>query len=542
MSKKPLDFILRRFRDLEGQRTPYENTWDDITEYVLPHRGGFQKHYAPGQIRTRRLFDTTAVQANEFLASTLHGGLTPSSNRWFALRSKNAELNANEGIKQYLEYVSDRIYDIFNSPSSNFQSQNHELFLDLVAYGTACMYIDDMGGEGIRFKAVHLSELYISEDKSGRIDTVMRKFKFTARQAAQFWGTSKLSADMQKVLGNKPDTKFEILHCVKPNEEYESGSMKASRLPFSSYYIDLKNRHILDQKGYHEMPYLVPRWAKLIGETYGRSPAWSAMPDIKMINVMSKIILVGAEKQIDPPLLMADDGVMMPLQTRPGGVNFGGLDIDGRPRIQPLQTNARLDIGMSILEQREKSIRNAYSIDPLLNSPIKSNVTREEILQRQEEKLRLIGPQIGRIEAEYLNVAIQRVYGLLQRNGQLPELSDEVSDLIESGGLHVEYSSPLSRTQRSQEPLAFQRLMQSYLPLIQAKPELLDIVNAERSFRGDAEILGVPLYKLNSTEEVQAIQQQRAQQQQAMQMAEMLKEGVDTAATAKKAGLFDEGE
>ena len=537
---KITNHLLRRFKELESQRQSYENTWDLITDYVLPHRGDFRSKKSPGQLRTRQLYDTTAVQANEFLAATLHGGLTNSLNRWFELKTKNPQVNANEDIKQFFETTTNIMYDIFNSPITNFQSQNHELFLDLVAYGTACMYVDDIKGTGIRFKAVHLSELYIAEDKVGHIDTVFRKFKFSARQAAQFWGANKLSKQMVKALEKNPDQKFEILHCVKPNEDYDKFSLKNTKLKYASFYVDLRGKHIIDRSGYHEMPYLIPRWAKVVGETYGRSPAWSAMADIKMLNVMSKTILIATEKQVEPPLLMSDDGVMMPLQTKPGGINFGGIDIDGRPRIQPLQINGRLDAGLKILDDRAKAVKNAYFIDPLFFNQIKSGVSATEISQRQEEKLRLIGSQLGRIQAEYLGPLIQRVYGILSRNEAIPALSDEAAKIVESSGFDIEYTAPLVKTQKSQDPIAFQRVLQSFAPLMNAKPDILDNVNTDRAFRQVAEILGVPLNMLNSSQEVEDIRKARAEQIAQQQQAQMLSEGADKLAQLKKAGVLDE--
>ena len=530
--------LLKRLKDLESQRVPYENVWDEITEYVLPHRGDFLTRRAAGEIRTRRLFDTTAIQTNEFLASTLHGGLTPPAAKWMDLRAKDPNINALESINDFLETATNRFYDVFNSPTSNFQSQNHELFLDLVAYGTACMYVDDLQGEGVRFKAIHLSEIFIAEDRTGQIDTIFRKFEFTARQAAQFWGMDKLSSKLQKDVTKHPDKKLKFIHCVKPSDDHELNK-EFTNFPFASYYIESDTKHLLDKRGYFEIPYLVPRWAKLVGEIYGRSPAWSALPDIKMLNVMSKVIIVAAEKQIDPPLLMSDDGVMLPLQTKPGGVNFGGLDFDGKPRIQVLRNEGRLDIGFQMLEQRMKSVRNAYHVDPLLfrEGP---QMTATEVLQRQEEKLRLIGPQIGRIQSEYLNPLIQRIYGILQRNGQLPKLPDVASDLLEQSGLNVEYSSPLFRTQKSQDPIAFQRTLEAFLPLAQVQPELFDLINTDRAFRKTAEIFGVPKEMLNSLSETDDIRQARQQQIEEQKQQQELVGAAETLSTMKKSGLLDE--
>ena len=533
--------ILKRFERLKTQRQVYEGVWDEITEFVMPYRGDFGIRRSPGQRRDRRLFDTTAVQSNEFLASTLHGGLTNPSVEWFNLKSKDPVVNEIEPIKQFLEISTNLIFDILNSPRSNFQSQNHELFLDLVSYGTACMFIEEIPGEGITFKAVHLSEIYLAEDKRGHVDTVFRKFRFTARQAAQFWGPENLPTRMREALKERPDKRFDIIHCVRPNEGFEKDSRQSIKLPFVSYYVAVEDKVIIEVGGFHEMPYVVPRWSKVVGELYGNSPAWSAMADIRLINVISRTLLVATEKAVEPPLLMADDGVMLPLRTMPGGINFGGLDINGQARIQPLPGPGRIDIGERMLESRAKAIRNAYFIDPLLlrEGP---QMTATEVLQRQEEKLRLIGPQIGRIQTEYLNLLIERLYGILQRNGSLPELDDEIAALIESGGLEVEYTAPLARTQRGAEPIALQRTMELLTPLAQIDPTILDNFNPDRIARNMSEILGLPLSNLNTISEREEVRQARAQQQQQQQQMELLNEGAQRVAELTKAGVFDEGE
>jgi len=541
MAKQNMEMVqklFRRFDELKSQKLPYNNKWDEIAEFVLPNRGDFITKRSPGTTRQRRLFDSTAIQANNFLASTLHGGLTNPSVKWFSLISANTNINAVHEVKQYLDTASNILFEIFNNPDTNFQSQNHELFLDLLAYGTACMYVDWVKDRGMRFKAIHLSEIYIAEDMTGHIDTVFREFEFTARQAAQFWGKNSLSLEIQKSLLEEPDKKFTFIHCVKPNEDFEPGSMKVTKLPFASIYLERDSRHLVEKRGYHEMPYLVPRWNKLVGETYGQSPAWNALPDIRMVNKIAETTIKAYELSVNPPIMMADDGVMLPLQTRPGGVNFGAIDpVTLRPRMQPFNSGADPRAGENAEEQKRKAIRDAYFIDPLLNDTRK-NMTATEVLQRQEEKLRLIGPQIGRIQSEYLSPLIIRVYGIAQREGLLPQLDDQLADIVESGGLEIEYTAPLARTQRSQEPVAIQRTLELFTPLVQINPNLLDILDMDEAFRLVADINGVPSNILRSRLEMQQIQQAQQQQAQQQQQIALAVQGAEQVANLAKSGVI----
>ena len=54
---------------------------------------------------------------------------------------------------------------------------------------------------------------------------------------------------------------------------------------------------------------------------------------IKMLNKMSEVTIRAAQKQVDPPLLVPDDGFMLPIRTVPGGLNF--YRSGTRDRIEP---------------------------------------------------------------------------------------------------------------------------------------------------------------------------------------------------------------
>ncbi len=45
-------------------------------------------------------------------------------------------------------------------------------------------------------------------------------------------------------------------------------------------------------------------------EVYGRSPAMTVLPEIKMVNEMSQTVLNAGQKALDPPLLLQEDGAL----------------------------------------------------------------------------------------------------------------------------------------------------------------------------------------------------------------------------------------
>ena len=92
-------------------------------------------------------------------------------------------------------------------------------------------------------------------------------------------------------------------------------------MPFKSRYVAIDDMKMLAEGGFNEF-YVVPRYLKASYEIYGRSPAMNALPDVKMLNKMSEVTIKAAQKQIDPPLMIPDDGFILPVRIRSGGLNF----------------------------------------------------------------------------------------------------------------------------------------------------------------------------------------------------------------------------
>tara|TARA_Y100000310_G_scaffold239682_1_gene243374 strand:- start:11978 stop:13594 length:1617 start_codon:yes stop_codon:yes gene_type:complete len=512
--------LLDRFSKIESQRSNYNSTWQVLGDYVMPNRVDFDIERSPGDVRNKKLYDTTAIHANQLLSATLHGGVTNASSDWFDLAFEDISI-MTDASKRFLSQAKKELVKVLNSTTGSFQGQAHEFYLSLVCFGTAVMFIEEDDTGKINFATLHLSEIFIGENAYGQVDTVFRKFKLTPRQAVQMWGADNLHPRLLEDVERNPDEKYDFIHAALPKIDLKDEPEKNKKFPISSVYIDVKNQHVVSKGGFMEMPYVVARFEKLAGEVYGRSPAWHALSDIRMINAMSKSIIRSAQLQTSPPLLVADDGVMMPLEARPNGMIIGGINgLDGTPRVAPLNVGGSLGVGVELLQQRQASIRNAFFIDPLMfreGTP----ATATEQLQRQEEKLRLLSPHIVRIQSEFLNPLMKRVFGLLVRSNKVGEVPQELS----KSSLKIEYKSPLIRLQKAGEIQALGRFLQSVGPLIQMKPDSLDIVNIDEVMAKMAEATGLDISVLRSSNDIANIRQareQQMQQQQALNQAEQM--------------------
>ncbi len=508
--------FVARFDKLKSERATIENTWQEIADNCVSNGADFTSTRSAGDnSRTRRIFDITVIQAIDYLVSALHSGLTNPSTKWFELRMKDSVLSQDPEIAAFLTKARDYMLDCFNSSSSAFPGQNHEVLLSLVQYGPGCLLVEDNVEKGIRFSAIHISEVYIAQNAFGIVDTVYRKFQMTARQMVQRWGDA-VHRSVQDAYKKNPDTKFKVLHVVEPKSDKYQPKNKLHN--FVSYHIDITNKSLISVGGYFESPYIIARFSKFSSEDYGRSPTWQTLPTVKLVNRMTETIIKSAQLQVSPPLLLADDGVMMPVQAKPNGVIYGGISMDGTARVQPLNVGGNLNIGAEMLGQFQKQIRDSFFVDQLVfrDGPM---MTATEVIQRQQEALKLLGPVIGRLQTEYLTPLIAKIFSIYARSGKLGRIPQKVLE----NEYEIEYVGPVPMLQKQQESAQFNQFIGAASSLIQLNPSTLDNFDLDVAARKMADSLAIWKDVVRPVEDVAKIREAQAQAQQAqmaMQSAE----------------------
>ena len=524
------DYIRKRLDKLEADRGTWESHWQEILDYVMPRKAEITFLRSRGEKRTEVLFDSTAITANNLLAASLQGTLTSPSLPWFSLKLRDDDANKIRDVQIWLEDTARRMYAVFNE--SNFNTEVHEMYLDLCSVGTSAIFVEEANEGflqgGLHFNTLHIAEYFIQENSTGRVDTLYRKYKMTARQAVQEFGEDNVGTKIKEAIKAKPDTQFNFIHAVEPTQDYERsvGMKSKTKLPFHSCHVCFEDKMVVRVGGYNEFPYLVPRWSKATGEIFGRSPSYNALPDIKTLNKAVEIGLKAWAKAIDPPLLVTDDGVIGRVRMTPGGITVVRSDT----AIKPLQIGSNWQITDLKENQLRTAIRQAYYSDQLQlqEGP---QMTATEVQVRYELMQRLLGPTLGRFQTEFLNPLIERVFGIMLRSDALTPRPSE----MEGMDMDIEYVGPLARSQRMEEAIAVERLYQLAMQVVQVDPTVMDVINHEQAIRMRATLLGVPKTVLRGEDEVAEIREQRAAAQQQAQEQAMAQQQADTALSQGKA-------
>ena len=169
--RKDYTYILRRYEAVKAKRSNWESHWRDAYNYALPQRNGFDGTGATGQPKHDQLYDATAMDAAEQLASSLLGNITPPWSQWFGLKP-GPDMGRREAqlLAPALEQAGRTIQNHFDR--SNFIVEMHQCYLDLVVGGTAVLAFEEAAPgqlSAFRFTAVPLSRVTLEEGEDGRL-------------------------------------------------------------------------------------------------------------------------------------------------------------------------------------------------------------------------------------------------------------------------------------------------------------------------------------------------------------------------------------
>lgn len=527
----PAEFICKRYEALKYDRGVWESHWQELATFILPQKDNVTSKGMPGEKKGTTIYDNTAIQANEMLSGFLHGFLTNPSEKWFELTTGDQQLDEDDDVRIWLQDSENRIMNVLLN--SNFQTEVHEMYLDIGCFGTGPMSIEEDDDKVVRFSSRPISQIVIDENYRGEIDTVIRECEMELRQIQGMFGDEALSDKMKKELVDNPNKKYTVLHAVYPRAEAERRGYKPQKmLPWISQYVVKDEKRTVREGGFEEFPWVISRWSKLSGEKYGRSPGMVALPEAKLINKMAETIIRGAQKVVDPPLQVPSDGFILPLNTKPGGVNYRMAGTGDRDEIKPIFNDARIDFGNDVMEGVRRRIRDAFYQNALMMGSELPQQTATEVVQRSEEQNRFLGPLLGRQSSEFLRPMIDRVFAIMMRRQMFMEPPQKLS----GSNLDVRYSSAIAKVQRASVAVAIQRTIQNAAPFIEMDNTVADLLDGEEALRELVRIHGAPqriLRKRDAIEDVRAARAKAQEEQMALAKGQATADINQKEATAK---------
>lgn len=537
---------------LMAQRQPWDSAWRQIKDNVRPVRpwpdnGGSLRDTRLSDLISDKINDNAAGRAVRILASGLHSGLTPPSRQWFCLRIRDDDLMESGPVREWLYRVEKIIYSAL--ARSNFYPSIHAVYSDLASFCSGCMSMEGRAGQGLRFSDIPIGHFAWGADQDGKINTVARQLRIPAGELIKQYGEAAAHRNTRELAKREPYKSVEVTHLVMPRHlcgttyeiggetggetghgawrgagygpSYGPGYEKArehgriDRLnkPYASFVYETANNHLVEEGGYDSFPYLCARWDVLGGEIYGRGAGFDALPDIKMLQSVAKDQAEAMRMQIKPPMAVPAS-LKGRLYLIPGAINH--MNNADSASVRPLY-NVRPDIpaASAKIADLRQAVKEGYFNDLfLMLAQTNKNMTATEVAERNSEKLLMLGPVIERHQTDILDPCVTRAYELLSGMGAIPDPPEE----LQGGNLNIEFVSILAQAQKLSQATAIRKIVADVGGMARLNPEVLDKLDLDQAVDELGDIEGVPACVIRSGDNVAALRQQRAEQQQAAQM------------------------
>lgn len=475
MMTAEFETIQSAYDTARSRRSNWESLWQECYDYALPQRESFGG-YGIGRGRTDHLFDGTAMDGVEQLAASLLGNLTPPWSQWFGF-TPGPEMRPEQAA--VLAPALERAARLMQShlDRSNFTTEIHQAFLDVVTGGTATLLFEEAqpgGFSAFRFKAIPLSQIALDEGaRTGRLDIIYREVQMTLAELQDRFAEAELPSKLIAKGEKDPQTRFTVLEIVQPENliyAYKAFLKDETREPL-----------LLAEGRFTHSPFISFRWMKSPGEIYGRSPVMKTLPDIKTANKIVELTLKNASIAVSGVWQADDDGV----------INLANIDLSpgtiipkavGSKGLTPLEMPGKFDISQIVLQDMRDRIRHGLLVDRL-GMIGQRQMTATEVLERSADMATMLGATYGRLQSELLTPLIQRGYNILRRRGEVPDID------IDGRLVALDYRSPMARGQAQSN---VQNIMYWITTTLSMGGEAAQTINLPGAARYLGKALGVP--------------------------------------------------
>lgn len=503
----------------------FRTLYQDTADLVFPNQNQINRTNYPGGEKSTVIYDTTAVMASEEMESGLSINLVPPGQRFFMLQASDRGLNQLESVKKSLNIITEITHErIFGS---NFMSQLNQSLRNLTVFGMCNLYSEFT--TFLNYRDYSVGNFLVMESNKGRIDTVLMKYPYTARQAYQQWqeNCGKKVLEAYKDV-KKRDEEFQFIWVLRPRDDRNPMFEDGLNMPIESIFVSVIDKEIIDEGGFEEFPDAVARWTVASGEVYGRGRGTFGLPAIRSLQVMKRDLQECGNKHNNPPLEVLE-GHENEVRVSPGALNF----VRETGTIKAIDRTAlgNFPISKEVLEFEREEVRKIFFNDVFV---VLANLkgdrrTTLEIRERMAEGLQRLGPPIGRLHTELFNPVITRTVLLLLRNGVFHRNGRSLlAPELEGQPFKIEYVGRLALELKSHQARGFQQWVAVVSEMEEVFPGVKDNIDADSAVRRMGENFGVNAEDIATPEEVEAKREARAEAQaerKAMEMAQIAAQG-----------------
>ena len=527
------------------ERTSLLSLWQTIADNFYVERADFTVTRNLGTEFADNLMTSYPLLARRDLGNAIGAMLRPSSKEWFHIRTRDNYERLGKEAKAWLEWAERRMARAMRSKGTMFSRATKQGDHDFAAFGQSCLQVTlNRDGTGLLYRCWHLRDVAWIENAAGEADSVFRRWKPKASELVAIFGKQRVHGDVLDKMKENPYCTIEAMHVIVPSEILEHCSdYKPSRTgnKYTSCYIDMTHKHIMEQVELPENEYLIPRWQTVSGSQYAYSPATvAALPDARLIQAMTLVLLEAGEKATNPPLIAVQQAIRGDVSLYSGGITWVDAEYDQKLSevLRPLNVDKNgIPMGFEMQSDIRGMITEAFFLNKLSLPQPEQEMTAYEVGQRVQEYIRQAMPLFEPMEDEYNGPLCEITFSKMMRAGAFGSPT-EIPEELRGAEIEFVFESPLHDAVDRQKGQRFIEASEMLATAAQLDPSAGMVVDATVALRDVLSAIGVPAAWQRSELEVKEIQAQQQQAQEAAQQMAVMQQGADVAKSLSDAGVL----
>ncbi len=516
-----------------GQDSNFMSMYQEVADVMFPRESRIITDRDPGAILGRHILDTTGLTASIDMAAGLSINLFPPGDKFYNVLMADDELNKIDAVKRKLGQITEISHE--KRANSNFMLQANETLRSLGTLGTGNMFSTWKAGIGLNYTDYDVGMYTFQENELGLVDTMMIEFPRTAKQAVQEWGDNAGETVVKKAADSKTSSEeFKFVWTVRPRDLNKQVGIENTAMPFESFIDSRTDKVAVEEGGFEEFPFQVPRWTKSSHEKWGRGVGTYAIGPVNGLQSEKRDLIECGNLHNNPPKEILE-GFEGEVRVSPGDLNF--VPQMGSIAAIEQQALGNFVITKDIIEMDQSTVEKMFFLPAFSQlEQLKGDRRNElEIRSRLAEGLRKLVMPVGRIQTEWLTGLVTRDIKLLERNGELGDMPPEMRD----HPFKIEYVGRLALELQAAQSMGWLRWIQEGIEIEASIPGTLDNVDVDEGFRRRGITLGVSVDDMASEDEVDIKRENRAlKEQQALdlQIATMAGQAYQSATKAPEKG------
>lgn len=514
--------------------------WQEIADQFYPERAEFTTFRSLGTDFAANLTTSFPIMARRDLGDMFASMLRDQSLMWYKLWVNRPE-RLDYDSKLWLENAGKTMWNAMYDKAAKFQRATKEGDHDYAAFGQ-CVISKELllDKQQLLYRCWHLRDMAWMEDFDGEVCPIFRKWKPTADELSREM-KGNVSKEVKDLIAD-PKTRFntvDVYHAVVRSDMYDSATDgKKPKTPYMSVFFECATQYINREEQSWTKIYSIPRWQTVSGSQYAYSPATvAALPDARLIQQMTLVLLEAGEKAVNPPLVATQDVVRSDVHQYAGGITWVDAEYDERlgEALRPMSINNNgIPHGLQMREEIKRAIESAFYLDKIGLPEMNGDMTAFETAQRVKEYVRKIVPLFSPIESDYNGSLCEGTFDLLMRGGAFGRVQD-IPGPLQGQDIKFQFRSPLSENLDRQKAQSFQEakaMLAESMALDQTSSRMVDI---RKALRDVLEGIGVPIAWIRSEDEMQEIDDAEKQAMQTQQTLALMQQGADAAKTSGEA-------